>query len=906
MNSADMNNVDGVIPINNGGDDKLKKIKKRRDALLRNLIIDDNIHSQVSKVALENPDKRRSRRVNTPVSYVYKRKAAYGFEQTVKSRRKSKRSNVKNVPKRIQYNEIKQNNTVEQEPSNDSTIPPKPVIENPPVNVSIYGIPKTAEEFNTYNPNVQLNINSDSTEIKPQLDMAVLKIKYDPLKCLNFDNILRTSQRKDVESLEHNNIHDFEITESEELINMLDNYSLLPFRGAINKSKDASTHKTTPNIVDRQFFKSLLDQSSMASFCNANVLLASHPDPNEPDFLNRDSKGRLKRKNKSLKYRGSVTTKNSNTKSIEFIYLRNYEIKTWYTTPYPEEYNKNKILFICEFCLKYMNSRYIYYRHQLKCTHTHPPGNEIYRDGKISVWEVDGRENVIYCQNLCLLAKLFLNSKTLYYDVEPFIFYILTEREDEGYQCPRFHLVGYYSHEKLNSTDYNLSCILTLPIYQRKGYGHFLMDFSYLLTKRAYKLGTPEKPLSDLGLLSYRNFWKIKCAQVLLKIKETILTNSESIYITLEDISNLTGMIPTDVVLGLEQLGVLYQKTVIDKEQENKSSTSYCIIIDSWDRIQGIYDKWKAKGYIELKSSKLIWKPMIFGPSCGVNAVGTSIETVSNASKDLTVPGQVQSDFFKNSISMLVNFMKDDIIDPRPMEEVAMEEIKKRQLHQFSEIKQDISNWRLSFVEPNLEERSIRSNGINSHNSSGNKTKFQKSSLDATNKVEKTVASDSEPENIIEEIDEIEDKEDDAYEIDEENEEESDEDEYDEGEDDDIQTRKSRRNRYSSSDSDTSDAEEFVDINELANDDDITTGKENVVEENGTITGKDDSEKTDSVEKLVETPINEVGNKKGRTTKEIPHREKPSNGILPKRISIKEIPPKNKPRKAIRRRKRRW
>lgn len=31
--------------------------------------------------------------------------------------------------------------------------------------------------------------------------------------------------------------------------------------------------------------------------------------------------------------------------------------------------------------------------------------------------QVDGKDNTIYCQNLCLLAKLFLDHKTLYYDV---------------------------------------------------------------------------------------------------------------------------------------------------------------------------------------------------------------------------------------------------------------------------------------------------------------------------------------------------------------------------------------------------------------------------------------------------------------------------------------------------------
>ena len=46
----------------------------------------------------------------------------------------------------------------------------------------------------------------------------------------------------------------------------------------------------------------------------------------------------------------------------------------------------------------------------------------------------------MYCQNLCLLAKLFLDHKTLYFDVEPFLFYILTEVDRHG--C---HLVGYFS-----------------------------------------------------------------------------------------------------------------------------------------------------------------------------------------------------------------------------------------------------------------------------------------------------------------------------------------------------------------------------------------------------------------------------------------------------------------------------
>ena len=41
----------------------------------------------------------------------------------------------------------------------------------------------------------------------------------------------------------------------------------------------------------------------------------------------------------------------------------------------------------------------------------------------------------VYCQSLCLLSKLFLDHKTLYYDVDPFLFYVLCERDAQG--CAR-------------------------------------------------------------------------------------------------------------------------------------------------------------------------------------------------------------------------------------------------------------------------------------------------------------------------------------------------------------------------------------------------------------------------------------------------------------------------------------
>ncbi|TKY85391.1 hypothetical protein EX895_005553 [Sporisorium graminicola] len=233
---------------------------------------------------------------------------------------------------------------------------------------------------------------------------------------------------------------------------------------------------------------------------------------------------------------------------IKCIRFGDFDIDTWYQAPYPEEYSMvpDGRLWICEFCLKYMKSRFMAQRHKLKCKMRTPPGDEIYRDGNICVYEVDGRKNKIYCQNLCLIAKMFLDHKTLYYDVEPFLFYIVTEGDSTG-----DHFVGYFSKEKRSPMNYNVSCIMTLPVRQRRGWGNFLIDISFLLSKKEGRTGSPEKPLSDLGLLSYRNYWTLAVFYYLRIAPDEV---------TMDDISRGTAMQLEDIyyVLLEQDMIVVY------------------------------------------------------------------------------------------------------------------------------------------------------------------------------------------------------------------------------------------------------------------------------------------------------------------------------------------------------------
>ena len=241
-------------------------------------------------------------------------------------------------------------------------------------------------------------------------------------------------------------------------------------------------------------------------------------------------------------------------KNVARVELGKYRMDTWYFSPLPKELLKDgkgviDVLYVCEFTLNFFTRKEELRRHlakELLRGRRHPPGNEIYRNGNLSMFEVDGFEERIYCQNLCYIAKLFLDHKTLYFDVDPFLFYVLCEVDDSG-----FHPVGYYSKEKYSDVGYNLACILTFPSHQRKGYGRFLISFSYELTKKEEKVGSPEKPISDLGQQAYLPYW----TSIIIDFLRNRCRDASSISIM--DISKQTSIMVEDIVFALNQLGIL-------------------------------------------------------------------------------------------------------------------------------------------------------------------------------------------------------------------------------------------------------------------------------------------------------------------------------------------------------------
>ncbi|OCF35056.1 hypothetical protein I316_03096 [Kwoniella heveanensis BCC8398] len=181
-------------------------------------------------------------------------------------------------------------------------------------------------------------------------------------------------------------------------------------------------------------------------------------------------------------------------------------------------------LWVCDLCFKYMRTRSAWDRHTSGCTMLQPPGRRVYQRGSYTIWEIDGAQATLYCQNLSLFGKLFIDHKSIFFHVENFLFYVLCDAATSK----RDQVMAFFSKEKLSYDDYNLACIVTFPPHQNRGFGKLLIEFSYYLTLHpstrpsTLSPGTPERPLSDLGLKGYTAYWVSVILRFLRKLLESV------------------------------------------------------------------------------------------------------------------------------------------------------------------------------------------------------------------------------------------------------------------------------------------------------------------------------------------------------------------------------------------------
>lgn len=162
----------------------------------------------------------------------------------------------------------------------------------------------------------------------------------------------------------------------------------------------------------------------------------------------------------------------------------------------------------------------------------------------------------------------------------------------------------------LSNPGNNVSCILVLPVHMRRGFGRTLIEFSYLLTKVEGRTGSPEKPLSDMGLVSYRSYWRGVLCALLLRYKNQDSRPSKLPSIT--SIARETGMTPDDIIATLEALRFLVRDPI---------TKTYALRLD-YEFMEEYVTKFDKRPHIDIKSDRLIWTPYIMGRPTTYFAIG--------------------------------------------------------------------------------------------------------------------------------------------------------------------------------------------------------------------------------------------------------------------------------------------
>ena len=249
-------------------------------------------------------------------------------------------------------------------------------------------------------------------------------------------------------------------------------------------------------------------------------------------------------------------------RNVNSVVLGDLLIKTWYRSSYPEEIvGKGTIdrLYVCKWCFKYTSDLSSFRAHERSCGSKDrpPPGRIIYSRDNYAIYEVDGEEEPLFSQNLSLFSKLFLDTKSIFFDVTTFNYYLFVISDGPSFgpdswpPPPQRSVVGFFSKEKISWDNNNLACILVFPPWQRLGYGSILMGISYHLAEEEGRYGGPEKPLSELGRKSYEKFWAQRVAREIITG-----TGKRARVMGVRELGHRCWMLPEDVLVALKVMGV--------------------------------------------------------------------------------------------------------------------------------------------------------------------------------------------------------------------------------------------------------------------------------------------------------------------------------------------------------------
>ncbi|KAI0979074.1 hypothetical protein GJ496_011863 [Pomphorhynchus laevis] len=246
-----------------------------------------------------------------------------------------------------------------------------------------------------------------------------------------------------------------------------------------------------------------------------------------------------------------------------------------------EKIRTSTVLYFCDCCLRVFTTGIQFNRHRQKCTQDTPPGTVIYKhNDNVILFEVDAAVHTQYCQNVCIIARRFLNHKTVHEHVQPFMFYILAinfaSQQQIGNGDRQWKMAGYFSKMKVNDNEHNLSCLVILPPFMGQAFGTLLIDLSYKMSEIEQKVGTPERPFTDFGLCAYRSYWTEKIFEVLLESKNFDNLNIQSI----------------------SQLLYIHQNDIVETLQFHKLVKSYKgqhIILKNIEMMAEYLEKKKAK-----------------------------------------------------------------------------------------------------------------------------------------------------------------------------------------------------------------------------------------------------------------------------------------------------------------------